>query len=511
MLNGHFDRLDAERCWRMAAIGVVCYSFALRCAYAYSVELLPEETYYWNYARHLDIGYLDHPPMVAWLIKVGTTLFGSTQFGVRAGALACGVVTAAFVHRLTRNLFGANSAAAALIFSQILPFFFLSGVLMTPDAPLTAAWAATLYFLERALIAQMPRAWLLAGLTLGLGLLSKYTIALLGVVALLCVLLDPPSRRWLRSWQPYAAALIAVAVFSPVIMWNAQHEWASFAFQTSRRLAERPRFSLHKLIGGAMVLITPVGLAAVVAAVLNGKNVAREIKLLRMALLVPLSVFFLFSLRHEVKLDWTGAPWVAALPLLAHASSRSYRDGAAAPGGWLRIAWPSTVVTLMVFYGVSWVYLVFGLPGIGFPSQTELVPVAWRDLGAQVNQIAQSVRARYGPRLLVIGMDRYAIASEVAFYAPDQSAAVASTCTSHLFGGVGLMYERWFPAASLTGRTLLLVAWDPVSLDTRQIHANVGKLDQMHEGALLRNGFLVRHFYYRVAHGYAPPAVRDGA
>ncbi len=211
------------------AIGIIVYSVVLRLLYAGCVELMPEETYYWNYSQHLDIGYLDHPPMVAWLIRLGTMLFGQTEFGVRAGAICCGAIASWFVYRLARNLFDEAGALAALVLAQTLPFFFLSGFLMTPDAPLTAAWAASLYYLERALIAQRPDAWWRAGICLGLGLISKYSIALLGPVALAFMLWDPQSRRWLRRFEPYIAALLALAVFSPVIIWNAQHDWASFA------------------------------------------------------------------------------------------------------------------------------------------------------------------------------------------------------------------------------------------------------------------------------------------
>ena len=85
------------------AIGVVVVASALRLIYGAEVELMPEETYYWNYSRHLDIGYLDHPPMVAWLMALGTAAFGDTEFGVRVGALGCGVISALFAYRLTRE------------------------------------------------------------------------------------------------------------------------------------------------------------------------------------------------------------------------------------------------------------------------------------------------------------------------------------------------------------------------------------------------------------------------
>jgi dolichol-phosphate mannosyltransferase len=496
--------------WRALAFGIVCYAFLLRLVYAAQVELLPEETYYWNYARHLDIGYLDHPPFVAWLIRLGTMLFGDTEFGVRSGALGCGLVASVFVFRTARNTCGELGAWLALVLIQVMPFFFLSGLLMTPDAPLTAAWAATMYFLERALVAGRPRAWLWAGASLGVGLLSKYTIGLLGVVTLAFMLLHQPSRRWFRRWEPYTAVMIAAAIFAPVVIWNAQHDWASFAFQTSRRLAERPRFSLHKLIGGAIVLITPTGFYAVAAAFFRRRPTtgtamdARAALLFRLSVLIPMTVFFFFSLRHEVKLDWTGAPWLGVLPLLAFGMAESC-DGVLAAGARSRLrgAWPATVAVMLLFYGAGLYYLVAGIPGVGYPRQTELVPVGWRDLGAQIAAIAEEIRAGSDERLLVIGMDRYAIASEVAFYSPDQARSVASTSTSHLFDGVGLMYEQWFPARLQTNRTLLLVAWDAESLESARVRSRVSSMDAIHEGSLQRGGRWVRHYYYRVAHGYA--------
>ncbi|HLN49023.1 MAG TPA: glycosyltransferase family 39 protein, partial [Steroidobacteraceae bacterium] len=347
--------------WREVAVGVVVVASALRLIYGAQVELMPEETYYWNYSRHLDIGYLDHPPMVGWLIWLGTAVFGATEFGVRVGAMGCGAVSSLFAYRLTRNLFGEPSALVAVVLLQTLPFFFLAGMIMTPDAPLTAAWIAAVYFLERALIAERANAWWGVGLCLGLGMLSKYTIGLLGLSAFLFMLFDARARQWLRRWQPYGAAALALAVFSPVIVWNAQHEWASFAFQTSRRLAERPRFALHKLIASAVVLLTPTGVAAVAVLLggpaprLAGQDVPldrrRAWRFIQMAILVPLAVFTAFSLRHEVKLDWTGAPWIAAVPALAFGIVHSGQMLQTSLRSWIRNAWTPTLFSLLVLYG----------------------------------------------------------------------------------------------------------------------------------------------------------------
>ncbi len=343
------------------SIGVVVLVLALRLVYAGWVELMPEEAYYWNYAQHLDIGYLDHPPMVAWLIAAATAVFGDVEFGVRAGALCCAAVASFFSYRLTREMFDETSGWVAVALAQTLPFFFLTGFLMTPDAPLTAAWSGTLYFLYRALIGAHARAWWGVGVCLGLGLLSKYTIVLLGFSALIFMLIDSRSRHWFKRIEPYAAVLLAAMIFSPVILWNARNDFASFAFQTSHRLADRPQFALFKLIGSVLVLLTPTGVIAVAWSLLREGAVAgdaqatleaerrRGRRFIQVAVFAPLAVFALFSLRHEVKLDWTGAPWIASLPVLAAGIVEPVQR----MGRWIARAWVPTVIVLVLLYGVG--------------------------------------------------------------------------------------------------------------------------------------------------------------
>jgi dolichol-phosphate mannosyltransferase len=515
-------RLGDGAGWRTGAVGIIVAAAALRLVYSGQVELLPEETYYWNYARHLDIGYLDHPPMVAWLIGAGTSVFGSSEFGVRVGALCTGAVATFFTYRLTENLFGRPSALAAAVLMQTLPFFFLAGMLMTPDAPLTAAWAATLYFLERALVAGRREAWWGAGVCLGLGLLSKYTIALVALSALIFALIDPQARRWLRRPVPYGAAMLALAVFSPVIIWNAHHEWASFLFQTSHRLADRPQFALHKLIASAIVLLTPTGLAAAVPALAHGapelesappqkERRERGWRFLQVATLTPLAIFVVFSLRREVKLDWTGAPWVAAVPLLACGIVESARGIAAGFRAFLRRSWMPTLVVLLLIYGAGLYDLTWGIPGVGYGRHAELVPIGWRELGGQIDAIAERIGKETGRPPLVVGMDRYAIASELAFYAPDRTEGVGRTSSGHLFGQVGLMYERWFPPADERGRDLLLVAWNRADLMSDRVSAAVERLGSVEEGVLTRGDGIIRRYYYRVGYGYRGAEPRAAA
>jgi dolichol-phosphate mannosyltransferase len=495
--------------WRTIVIGLVAVSFVLRLLYIGQVELLPEDSYYWNYSQHLDLGYLDHPPMVAWLIWLGTHVFGSSEFGVRIGALCCAAVATFFSYRLTRNLFGEPSAMVALVLLQVMPFFFLAGLLMTPDAPLTAAWAATLYFLERALIAGQARAWLFAGVSVGLGLISKYTIGMLVPVAFAFVLFDAPSRRWLLRWEPYAALLIALLIFAPVVVWNAQHEWASFAFQTSRRLAERPRFSFHRLLISALVLLTPTGFVTLLVSRFSRRPAAGEAADLRrrwlflqLAVLVPLSVFVVFSVRHDVKIDWTGALWLGAVPALATSIIEFGKAGTQGIRAWAHSAWGPTAVIMILLLGTGLHYLAIGLPGVGYSDHLELVPVGWRDLGRQINGIAADLRKETGLEPVIVGMDRYELASQLTFYATDHVRSVEQTSSRNLFGAQGLMYGRWASALAIGDRPLLLVAWDPHDIADEFTVPYARTVGPIETGVLSRDGVAIRDFHYRIVKEY---------
>jgi dolichol-phosphate mannosyltransferase len=293
------DRIPASTRWRVFALVVVGYTVLLRLAYLGLPELLQEEAYYWNYAMHLDIGYLDHPPMVAWIIWLGTLVFGTSEFAVRIGVFTCWIITALFMYGLSSNIFNKSVAISSVMLIAILPLFFGVGFVTTPDAPLIMCWAGGLYFLERALVGQKRSAWWGAGICIGLGMISKYTIVLLIPATFLYMLLDKPSRRWLMRPEPYAAALCAMLIFTPVVYWNAMHDWASFVFQGPQRLRGHFKFSLHLLVLSIPVLLTPTGFLAAWVSYVQAVRIMRHLLRL-MVLLIQnahtcLRVFLLWS------------------------------------------------------------------------------------------------------------------------------------------------------------------------------------------------------------------------
>jgi dolichol-phosphate mannosyltransferase len=232
----------------------------------------------------------------------------------------------------------------------------------------------------------------------------------------------------------------------------------------------------------------------------------RRWRFMQLSVLVPLAVFFAFSLRHEVKLDWTGTLWIAAVPALAYAVVAASNTSSGGVRGWVRSAWPPTLVILILIYGAAFHYLVLGLPGVGYGPHMEVVPVGWRDLGKQIVTIENGIRAGTGIEPLTVGMDRYAIASQLAFYAPDRARSVSETSSDHLLGGVGLMYERWFPSKAQEGRTLLLIGFKPEDMQGPQIESRAQRLGPLEDGVLTRDGRMIRRYYYRLLYNYRPAA-----
>jgi dolichol-phosphate mannosyltransferase len=498
---------DPELRWCILGVAIVGYVFALRLLYLGQAELLPEEAYYWNYSQHLDFGYLDHPPMVAWLIKLGTTVFGQNEFGVRIGAFGCWLVTSCFVYRLAHDLFDRSSALIAVLLVQVLPFFFSVGFLMTPDAPLVSCWSGALYCAARALIVERRNAWWGLGVWIGLGMISKYSIGVLGPAMLLFLLLDSPSRRWLLRWEPYLAVLIAVLIFSPVIVWNFEHDWASFGFQSARRLSARAHFSLPELIASILVLLTPTAAIAAFLVLFRREAIASVNRVpakqrslfIQVFTLVPLAVFVVFSLRHRVQLNWTGPLWAVALPPIAQSIWSS--PGARGLLRLLNVAWAPTILAVVVLYAGGLHYLVLGLPGLGYSKQIQLVPVGWRNLADQIDELAKKLELQVREKPLVVGMYRNFISSEFAFYDPSPDGA-QQTAGPHLFGGQSLMYEWWFPKKLQEGRTLLLVAFETRELTGSSVLRHVNHLGPIETGIITKNGKSVRPYFYRYAYGY---------
>jgi len=503
---------------RYFVLFVIAYSILLRLFNLGLPELLFEEAYYWNYAKHLDIGYLDHPPMVAWIIWIFTEAMGNNEFAVRFGALVCWAITAYFSYKLM--LCVRAGAIQVILLAAILPAFFAIGLVMTPDAPLAACWSAALYFLYQALINERRMAWAGAGVAIGLGMLSKYTIALLGPAVILFILADRRSRKWVLRPEPYLAVVLAVLLFLPVLIWNAEHQWISFLYQSRDRIAGHYEFSLHTFVLGTILILTPAGFLSIVSIFASREFLygshkdgteqgKRSFYFFTILALFPVSVFAGLSLFKEIRFYWAIPCWLALLPYMAmvlkpgsqlHESRLSER---------IRSTWPATILVLLIAYGAAFNYLGLGFPAVPYPTNSYLL--GWQDFGRNIEKLVTQIEAETGDGITVVGMDRNRISSGLAFYrtkAADESSIVNDhgpayrTSSWNLFGQRGLMYDLWFPKESQNGKTMLLVSKSADNLLNDNVRSHFIQMGEIKEIPFSRNGKPAGRYFYSVARGY---------
>ena len=266
----------------LAVCALIALLTAMRAVYAGVIELRTDEAYYWTWSKESVLSFLDHPPMIAWFIRFGTAIFGDTNFGVRFAGLLAMLVTqlllADIVRRVTHDI---RAVLLAVLMSEAAIYYGLLMAKVAPDVALIPFAVAMVWALVRLVESDDARWWLAAGVFAGLALLSKFTAVMLVPAVLAFMLIPDWRRRWLTSPYPWAAALIAVAVFSPVLIWNAQHDWASFRFQSVRAVATHELslrtvgdfFGLQFFLVGPILL--PVLLSAVTLTAWRGYPAAR--------------------------------------------------------------------------------------------------------------------------------------------------------------------------------------------------------------------------------------------
>jgi 4-amino-4-deoxy-L-arabinose transferase-like glycosyltransferase len=320
-----------------------------------------DEAYHSLYAAHPSLGYYDHPPMMAWIELVGLSLPGAqaSAWALRLGFIVMFAGSTWLLARLTARYYGERAGFMAALALNLTGYYGLAAsTFALPDGPLLFFWLLTMDRLSIALNlgaspTDEPRApvfspphegvarggagdrrptrsttdsalipWLWVGLAWGAAMLSKYHGIFLPMGTALYLVLHRPARRWLAHPGPYLATAVGLLVFSPVIVWNATHGWASFLFQGGRAAPStmlRPDLLMRALLAQAMYLFPWIWVPLVVILCLGCRNWRRivDIDRLWLALAVaPVAVFTMVACFRPVFPHWGLIGLVSLFPLL---------------------------------------------------------------------------------------------------------------------------------------------------------------------------------------------------
>ena len=397
----------------------ICVGTGMRLLLAaIGIDLGHTEAYYIAASRHFALSYFDHPPLSFWIAWATMKLTGSDALiVVRAPFMLMFAATTWLMFRLTALLFTETAGAFAALLLNLSPLFAIGfGAWVQPDGPLVLFLLAATYCIVRLAydggIEHPNWIWAQAGFWLGLALLSKYYAALLPAGVALFAATSREHRRWFRDGGPYIAGAIAALLFSPVLIWNWQHDWVSFGFQ-GYRVVENRGISLRWLgdsILGQSALIGPwiwiPMLLVAVPALRVGRAESKSWFLLCLAG-VPIVLFTAVALWVPTggHYHWQAPGYLMLFALLGKVAAQKLGNGDAAARRWLF----ASVAAMFVIVGAmgaeaetGWVErLLSARAGAG----AALKGLEWKEL-----RPAMAARGLLGkPRLFVVTSHRVEI------------------------------------------------------------------------------------------------------
>ena len=403
-------------------------------------DLSADEAHYWEWSRRLDLSYYSKGPAIAYIIAFFTKIGGNNEVSVRLGSVIIAVIVSLILFALAREIFDSERAGFfAGLMPSLTPLYAAGSVLMTTDAPLILFWGLTIYFFRKAVreekiancklqIAnfksniQNPQSkiwWYLVGVSIGIGLLSKYTMALIFPCLFLYLFFSKEDRFWFRKKEPYIAVLISLFIFSPVIIWNSQQDWVTVRHTMGHAHVERgfmlSGVSLVEFLSSQLGLLTPfiflISMYGIFKTGVIGFKQWKKDYLLLFLTSVPVFLFFLFkSLQAEVEANWAAPAYFtvfASIGIYEYLYTKKMAK---------------IIFAISLFIGFLTVMVTY-FPGllkfVGIRNLEAKAPInriiAWKELGLKVGDIYHDMSRK---NEAFIFSDTYQMASELAFYVP---------------------------------------------------------------------------------------------
>ena len=395
-----------------------------------SPGLFPDEAYFWDLSRRLQLSYVEKPPLVNYLIRATTGLVGSTEFGVRAGALLTFALFSWITYRFGRQILpSARDAFLLTLLIAVAPMPSAARAIITPDSLLMVTWAAAVWGLYQAILGDgRGRWWLLAAAGLAVGLMAKYTIAFIIPCLAGFLLSSHERRRWLRRPAPYLAVSAGLLGLLPSIIWNAGNHWITWRHMLWQANVEggigiNP-VTFLKFAGSQFAVLSPLLFLGLVAGMIwagrHSLSPGRDREAFLFWFSGPiLAIFVLKSLQGNTLANWAAVSYFTGAYAMAlwfrervtRASGQSRRRLV----GWARATYLTAALFTLLAHDVSALALA------GLPKAVEWDParraVGWRELGQEAGRAAREL-SRDGPTFLFAS--RYEVTSELAFYVPGQ-------------------------------------------------------------------------------------------
>jgi len=390
-------------------IGVILLFSLLRVILVSVMGLMPQDAYYCYYGDHPALSYFDHPPMIAYMLKLFVMLLGKSVLTLHIADFVVTSFTLYFIYLFLRHLLHGEELKRAFLLIVTAPFITLLCINSTPDVPLLFFWSLSLLLIYRAVTGNRWYYWLAGGLAAGCAFDSKYT-ALFLVFGLFLFLLFSQEHRWkLLSWKFLLFLVVFAVAVLPVVIWNIQNEFISLKYQSTQRASNMtglkidPRF-FFGYVGSQLILALPLFFLVLFRSAVDiirqymMRIRIEEKQFFAASFALPFLLFFTaISLTYWVKINWI-------LPV--------YLSGAVLAVTYFKtnkfIRWQtgfSILIHLVAIVELAW------MPA---PVHSDDTWWGWDKLATQV----KTVKSAY-PGYFVFSDDSYKTSAALNFYLPE--------------------------------------------------------------------------------------------
>ena len=391
------------------------------------LQLSPDEAHYWEWSRRPDLSYYSKGPLIAYLIGLTTSIGGANELGVRFLAPFFLFFSSLIIYRLSIKLYNdSRIGVLAGLLLQFIPLFAAYGIIMTIDSPFIFFWILSLYLFFKAVRENKIIWWALLGVSNGLGMLAKYSMAFFYICCAIYLIMEKEKRGLLKDLKTYLPLIISLILFLPVLVWNIKNDFVTFRHTGGHLgiyegLKLRP-LSFLEFIGSQFGVITPLLFLTFMIVIFQlivtfATNMEKKIRtvtsppiehtLFLLSFSLPVLLFFLLkSLQAKVQANW---------PLMA------YPTMVILSVAWYVNKWQSLKKWMRYLFVLSLAFLLFITPFLYFPGvlglPARLDPSSrlrgWEELGKRISQITEEMKHK-GPFFIV--SDKYQVSSEIAFY-----------------------------------------------------------------------------------------------
>lgn len=409
------------------------------------LDLSPDEAHYWDWSRRLDWSYYSKGPMIAYLIYISTAIFGDNVFSIRVMAVLFSALSSIFIYILGKKLYDEKTGLLSAILIQVIPLFSTFGIIFTIDSPFIFFWILSLLLFWKAIDSETlsvmrnehernknnpsqitpPTSqinspipplvkgvkgvfiyWILLGLSIGFGLLTKYTMAFFYLCIFLFIL--SKEKRLLFAKGPYIAIIISLLVFSPVVLWNAGHDWVTLRHTAGQANIEGG-FSITimrflEFTGSQFGVISPL-LLVLMAISLWKLRRQREGSFLFWFSVPVIAFFVLKSLQGKVQANWAMPGYITGI-----ISFSAYYKDFYSEGRGKKILITSAILLSVIVTSIAHYPSILDLPVKKDPTSRLK---GWKELGEEITSIHDEMSIK---NPVFIFSDRYQVTSELAFY-----------------------------------------------------------------------------------------------